>query len=356
MNQPAGQVSASALKPSNARQSKRLFAYNIPPGATDPSIAEFFNLQLNGLNVVSGIDPCISAQVSKDGAYALLEFKSSEDATMALALDGISMTDGDAMDTSNGASNGHTSGLSIRRPTDYIAPAATDEADYSEGVFSNAVKDSANKVSVTRIPTHLDEDQVKELLSTFGELKSFILVKDTGTEQSRGIAFCEYAEVGNTDVAVEGLNGMELGDSHLRVQRASVGATQASGVEMGVNAMSMLASTAAGSEEPQGRVLQLLNMVTAEELLDTDEYEEICDDVKEECEKFGPVLELKVPRPIGASRQSPGVGKIFVKFQDAESAGKALRALAGRKFADRTVVVTYFGEARTSLLSHSFIC
>jgi splicing factor U2AF subunit len=71
---------------------------------------------------------------------------------------------------------------------------------------------------------------------------------------------------------------------------------------------------------------------------------EICEDVKEECEKYGRVLEMKIPRPSGGSRQSAGVGKIFVKFDTPESAGKALRALAGRKFADRTVVTTYFSE------------
>lgn len=68
------------------------------------------------------------------------------------------------------------------------------------------------------------------------------------------------------------------------------------------------------------------------------------EDVKEECEKYGKVLEMKIPRPTGGSRQSNGVGKIFVKFDGPESAGKALRALAGRKFADRTVVTTYFSE------------
>lgn len=54
--------------------------------------------------------------------------------------------------------------------------------------------------------------------------------------------------------------------------------------------------------------------------------------------------EIKIPRPGGGSRQSPGVGKIFVKYDTGESAQKALKALAGRKFADRTVVVTFFGE------------
>lgn len=71
---------------------------------------------------------------------------------------------------------------------------------------------------------------------------------------------------------------------------------------------------------------------------------EICEDVKEECDKYGEVLEMKVPRPSGGSRQSNGVGKIYVKYDTPDSARKALQALAGRKFADRTVVTTYFSE------------
>ena len=66
--------------------------------------------------------------------------------------------------------------------------------------------------------------------------------------------------------------------------------------------------------------------------------------MQEECEKYGPVLAIKIPRPTMGSRQSSGVGKIFVKFDGPESAQKALAALAGRKFADRTVVTTYFSE------------
>jgi hypothetical protein len=58
---------------------------------------------------------------------------------------------------------------------------------------------------------------------------------------------------------------------------------------------------------------------------------------------------MKVPRPSGGSRQSAGVGKIFVKYDTPESAKKALQALAGRKFADRTVVTTYFPEVSSRL-------
>jgi len=339
MSQPSGSVTNAALKPSNSRQAKRLLVHNLPPSVTEDTIISFFNLQLNGLNVIEGSDPCISAQISKDKSFALLEFKQASDATVALALDGITMED----DYMNGAANGDTKGLSIRRPKDYIVPAVTDETPYEPGVVSNVVVDTQNKILISNIPLYLTDEQVTELLVSFGELKAFVLVKDNSTEESRGIAFCEYVDPVATDIAVEGLNGMELGDKHLRVLRASIGHTQVSGLEMGVNAMSMLAGTTSQGLE-EGRVLQLLNMVTPEELIDNEDYEEICEDVKEECEKYGKVLDMKVPRPTGGSRQSNGVGKIFVKFDTPESAGKALRALAGRKFADRTVVTTYFSE------------
>jgi splicing factor U2AF 65 kDa subunit len=60
---------------------------------------------------------------------------------------------------------------------------------------------------------------------------------------------------------------------------------------------------------------------------------------------------MKIPRPSGGSRQSSGVGKIFLKYQDSASAKKALDALAGRQFANRTVVVTWFDEVSLILLA-----
>lgn len=72
---------------------------------------------------------------------------------------------------------------------------------------------------------------------------------------------------------------------------------------------------------------------------------EICEDIREECQKYGQILDMKIPRPVGGSRQSNGVGKIFLKYADAASAKTALQSLAGRQFAQRTVVATYFDEA-----------
>jgi hypothetical protein len=41
--------------------------------------------------------------------------------------------------------------------------------------------------------------QVKELLTSFGPLKAFNLVKDSITSLSKGYAFCEYVDIRATD-------------------------------------------------------------------------------------------------------------------------------------------------------------
>lgn len=181
MSQPSGAVTNSALKPSNSRQAKRLLVHNLPPAVNEETIVGFFNLQLNGLNVIDGPDPCISAQVSKDRSFALLEFKQAMDTTVALALDGITMEDSHM----NGSSSADAAGLSIRRPKDYIVPAVADETPTEPGVISNVVLDTQNKICISNIPLYLTEEQTTELLVSFGELKAFILVKDSSTEESR---------------------------------------------------------------------------------------------------------------------------------------------------------------------------
>lgn len=173
LNPPTGDSDNAALKPSNSRQSKRLFAHNIPPSVSGDAVVAFFNLQLNGLNVIHSVDPCISAQISEDRTFALLEFKEPNDATVALAFDGISMPESEEK------------GLEVRRPKDYIVPNGSADQPIQEGVVLGEVPDSPNKICVSNIPSYIPEDPVTMLLKSFGELKSFVLVKDASTDESR---------------------------------------------------------------------------------------------------------------------------------------------------------------------------
>lgn len=138
---------------------------------------------------------------------------------------------------------------------------------------------------------------------SFGQLKAFNLVKDAATGLSKGYAFAEYLEYAITDSAIAGLNGMQLGDKKLIVQRASVGAknTAAPGavapVQIQVPGLSVV-----GASGPATEVLCLLNMVTADELKDEDEYDDILEDIKEECNKYGVVRSIEIPRPINGKK------------------------------------------------------
>jgi splicing factor U2AF subunit len=264
MTPSAGNASTAALQTVNAKQAKRLYIHNLPSGVTSEEIIEFFNLQLNGLNVVSGQDPCISAQIASNNEYALLEFKTAEDATVALAMNGIAMRDN--------AGGPDQSGLSIRRPKDYITP-TRDENAYSGDEVSTDVKDSPNKLSIVNIPQYIEEEQVRELVETMGKLNAFVLVKDTSTDQHRGIAFCEYADNEIVDAVIEGLNDIPLGDGHLKVSRATVGLQQTAGLDGGVNAITGLAGAEAAKDHEHSRVICLMNMVTSDELINDDEYE-----------------------------------------------------------------------------------
>lgn len=182
MTQTGGAVNSAALKPTNSRQAKRLIVSNLPPSVTEEELLNFFNLQLNGLNVIDGTDPVALCNISPNHSFAMLEFKTSADATVAYALDGITMENTDGHANGNGAA---PSGLEIKRPKDYIVPAVVDEVPYEPGVVSPVVVDTPNKLSISNIPAYLTEEQVTELLISFGELKAFTLVKDRGTDESR---------------------------------------------------------------------------------------------------------------------------------------------------------------------------
>ncbi|KAG2225584.1 hypothetical protein INT45_013695 [Circinella minor] len=350
-----GAAGPVALNATLARQARRLYVGQIPFEIDEQGMADFFNSTMQNLATEEG-DPVVSVQINHDKNYAFVEFQTPEQATAAMGYDGITF---------------QTQTLKIRRPKDYHPPGGPDynnntqpqphhqhhhhNADSSMGQ-TTAVPDTPNKIFIGGLPVYLNEEQVVELLKSFGELRAFNLVKDPTTNQSKGFAFCEYADPNVTDLACQGLNNMELGEKRLVVQRASVGAKQGdmhtsggnnnnnnnnTGGTSGNMSLPFVPSTV--TDEEATRVLQLMNMVTPDELEDDEEYQDIWEDIAEECSKFGKMLDMKIPRPQNG-QNVPGLGKIFVRYETKEEALVGLRALAGRKFADRTVVTSFVDE------------
>lgn len=337
--QAAGQIPATLVAPPGispvpmvgstiTRQARRLYIGNIPFGCSEEEMMDFFNAQMHacGFSQAPG-NPVLACQINLDKNFAFLEFRSIDETTQAMAFDGI---------------NFKGQSLKIRRPHDYQPmPGMPENPSVSvpAGVISTVVQDSPHKVFVGGLPSYLNEDQVKELLISFGQLRAFNLVKDSATGLSKGYAFCEYVDPYITDQAIAGLNGMQLGDKKLIVQRASVGAKNAQ-----VNApvqVQVPGLTLASGAGPPTEVLCLLNMVSPEELKDEEEYEDILEDIREECNKYGVVKSVEIPRPIEGV-DVPGCGKVFVEFNSVIDCQKAQQHLTGRKFANRVVVTSYF--------------
>ncbi|XP_065065497.1 splicing factor U2AF 50 kDa subunit-like [Rhopilema esculentum] len=331
-----GAVPAVAL-PQGAqmtRQARRLYVGNIPFGITEELMIDFFNAKMIEAKLTTQPgNPVLACQINLDKNFAFLEFRSVEETTQAMAFDGI-MLQGQA--------------VKIRRPQDYQPiPGISESATvHIPGVVSTVVPDSPHKVFIGGLPNYLNEDQVKELLSSFGELRAFNLVKDSATGLSKGYAFCEYVDLSLTDVAIAGMNGMQLGDKKLIVQRASVGA-KLPGAMSGVFPVQVqvqgLDLQATGNNPTT--VLCLMNMVSDEDLLDDEEFDEIYEDIREECSKFGRIRSMEIPRPVDGYKL-PGVGKIYVEYTSPAESNAASDSLSGRKFASRVVVTSYYDPDR----------
>merc|ERR1719223_1946362 len=91
------------------------------------------------------------------------------------------------------------------------------------------------------------------------------------------------------------------------------------------------------------KVLVLHNMVSDEDFASDEDYNGLKEEVREECEKFGSLKSMKIPRPQDGTAAT-AVRKIFLEYAALNDALNAERELAGRKFGPSVVNVTFFNE------------
>ena len=206
------------LDPQQTRHARRIYVGNLPDGLSNKEIQDFFT---SAIHTALGVkdaqhndendeinDPILSVYINEEKKFAFVEFKSVDMCTACMGLDGIDI---------NGKGI-----VKIKRPNDYNASLATMSSYNSDllnrfdvsklGLISSHVPDSPNKIFIGGLPYHLSENEVLELLRAFGEVKAFNLVKaDPMATTSKGYCFVEYADSNAKDIAVMGLNGMDMG-------------------------------------------------------------------------------------------------------------------------------------------------
>jgi splicing factor U2AF subunit len=191
---------------------------------------------------------------------------------------------------------------------------------------------------------------VKELISTFGELKAFNLIK-TGAGSTQ-TAIVEYTDAALTDAAIAGLNMLDI--AGYKLQSTRVPAAQAA---LLIQPVAPSKPPAPPAPVPEARdpledmlptsVIRLSNMTTPEDLDDDELYLELREDIVDECSKYGEVKTLQIPRGIkhgGDSADEVAVGNIYVQFGSAEEAARAREAVAGRSFNGLIVKAVFYPE------------
>ncbi|CAJ0829919.1 13073_t:CDS:10, partial [Entrophospora sp. SA101] len=221
------------------------------------------------------------------------------------------------------------------------------QARLAEQAASHATDIAYHRLYVGSVHFNLTEDDLRQVFEPFGPLEFVNLHKDPETGRSRGFAFIQYKNAEDARQALEKMNGFELAGRTIKVGLVT---DKSNGMNLNlddgalnpqsrVELMQKLArdtdliapaSAPTQSEPPvQPRVnptrcVLLKNMFNPDEETESNWAEELEEDVKSECLKYGNVVH------IGIDKESDG--DVYMKFDTVESAQKALNGLNGRWF------------------------
>eukprot|EP00850_Spirogloea_muscicola_P015341 SM000116S24262 [mRNA] locus=s116:329128:346415:- [translate_table: standard] len=293
----AGGGAAAAATPSQTtRPARRLYVGNVPSTVSGDELMEFMNAAMlsASLNHLPASKPCINCTVNAEKSYGFAEFITAEDASAALALDGISL---------------HGTTLKLRRPKDFYAASALGvvQAAIVADTVSSTVLDGPNKVFIGGVSPSLTAEKVKEIMTAFGQLRAFHMELNLSQKPAVAYAFLEarhgcrcclrmrsYMDPVTTPAACIGLNGLQLAGKTLTVMHANTGAP--SQTEDVLRATYDIPSAARPLLEEPTRILELKYLVSREQLagMTADELAEFEDDIRLECARYGTVKSLHV--------------------------------------------------------------
>lgn len=370
---PVGQLAAV---PQQTRHARRLYIGNLPPNVSESEIHDIFYqaIKTATLAPLSSEDPILSTYINHERRFCFLEFRSVEMTSACLQFDGLEI---------RGAP------CKVKRPNDYnhlTAPKVINlpPLDVSRlGIVGNTVPDGPNKIFIGGLHYYLNEDQVQELLSAFGKIKAFHLVKETPeATTSKGYAFVEYMDSSITSIAVQGLNGMDIGNDKTLTARLA-GDRGALGGILGTTATITAPPTAPvlppGAPPPNRtivagydveylvdaslgqcpmptaiqyrdsfgmpltqivaqsqptRVLRLENMATDEDVSTEEARKELIEEIEDECRKFGALEKIKIHETL-----------VFLLYANVPDALKAQQELEGREFGQRAIRTSFFADS-----------
>ena len=369
------------------KSQREIYVGNIPPQITIPQLTEFVNEAMKQLGIAQQSTfggPVITCWISTDAHYAFIELRTVEEALAALSgLNGVSCAGyqlrvGRPKTPGSGGGGGGMPGPI--QPMGGLQPLGLGQVmggapmgGIGMGTVGGgmafgagaapiahppvpAAVEVSDVLMVANLPDSIGESQVRELLAPFGAIKLFNFIKVPMNGGTGGAAVLEYEDPSVGEGAITGLNGLPVGDKQLSVQRVPANmATLLLKPAVPPPPPPTPAPITASEQEDTDplltslptTILRMSNMTTLEELRDDEVYEELQEDIADECNEHGTVRSLAIPRPgpeSTADAPGPGVGDVFVCFTSAEGAERAKIAVHGRTFNGLRVKAVFFPE------------
>ncbi|CAG8704375.1 8924_t:CDS:10 [Rhizophagus irregularis] len=204
------------------------------------------------------------------------------------------------------------------------------QARLAEQAASHATDIAYHRLYVGSVHFNLTEDDLRQVFEPFGPLEFVNLHKDPETGRSRGFAFIHNGmnlNLDDGDVAGLALNAQSRVELMQKLARDT----------------DLIAPTATPiqSEPPRPvqprvnptRCVLLKNMFNPDEETESNWAEELEEDVKSECIKYGPVVHISVDRE--------SAGDIYMKFDSVSSAQAAVNGLNGRWFGGNQISAVF---------------
>lgn len=337
---------------------RELFVGNTPEGTSEMLLLQFLNGAMRRVQLCGPHEtPILNCRVNSK--FAFIELVSPDMATHALNLNGIPFL---------GAV------LKVSRPSKYAGPPVPTRTwqeltgqSLPVGAVLDAEQEKINKeLFVGNTTPEMTEQMLREFLGNAMEQVGLNIMAGnpvTACRVSGKFAFIELRTAQEAANALN-LNNIPFMGAQLRVGRPSKwtgppdyhgnwedilakymsGELQAGKTAPGQGAAVMnaaAASAAVATGPPPSRVVELQNMLTDNDLVNEEEYNDIMEDTKEECGQFGQLISVYIPRA-----GEPGATKIFLEYAAAGDAAKAITGLEGRTFDGRRVQATYFDETK----------
>jgi RNA recognition motif. (a.k.a. RRM, RBD, or RNP domain) len=334
--------------PAQDKINRELFVGNTPAGTSELLLQHFVNAAMRRAGLCEPHEsPVLNARVNSK--FAFVELNSTEMANKCLNLNGIPFL---------------TAQLKICRPSKYVGPVVPAITWFqltgqdTTNILDPETEKLQRELFVGNTTPEMTSQMLLEFLGNAMQQVGLTTVPGNPISACRVSGKFAFIELRS---AIEAANALNLNNipflgTALRVGRPSkyngppeqhlnwedILAKYLSG-ELQAPSFGASASTvvAPPAPAPTSRVVELRNMLSADDLNNPEEYNDILDDTTEQCSEFGKLRSVIIPRA-----NEVGATKIFLEYETPIDAGAAVAGLQGRTFDGRLVEATYFNEEK----------